>query len=298
MLPVPLIFLMYKSLYPSTGRSAAGCQTGSVDCCPGRVDFMPPRLPVCLPTCPMYPGSYFPPAVPAGAAVDVGSPSLAREQQPLLSPAAQGDMEQQQQWAAAPRQLPQPQPAVSPGADSGGFMSPFGSAGVRSGPTTPSQHAGADEAAAGMASDGLSKPQGWHDGAGQLTQQVASPASGRALAHHHQQQQQWQMHLAEQQQQPGAGGMPLAQVDGAGAGDSWQQLQWQVTLGNSEEWLEAGPVIKLFRKVREAGEQGQCIAPTAAAHKSCCRPLLAMSLVARIMACDSIQLPVCSGQGT
>lgn len=37
-----------------------------------------------------------------------------------------------------------------------------------------------------------------------------------------------------------------------GAGDVWQQLQWQVTLGNSEEWVDAGPVRQLFRKVRDA----------------------------------------------
>jgi hypothetical protein len=37
--------------------------------------------------------------------------------------------------------------------------------------------------------------------------------------------------------------------EGVSSGDAWQQLQWQVTLGNSEEWADAGPVRQLFRKV-------------------------------------------------
>lgn len=32
--------------------------------------------------------------------------------------------------------------------------------------------------------------------------------------------------------------------------DLWQQLQWQVTLGNSEEWADSGPLQQLFRKAR------------------------------------------------
>jgi hypothetical protein len=38
-------------------------------------------------------------------------------------------------------------------------------------------------------------------------------------------------------------------MQAAGAVDSWQQLQWELTLGNSEEWQEAGAVRSMFRKV-------------------------------------------------
>jgi hypothetical protein len=44
------------------------------------------------------------------------------------------------------------------------------------------------------------------------------------------------------------------QVVHAAAGvDSWRQLQWELTLGNSEEWEEAGAVRKMFRKVSCSG---------------------------------------------
>lgn len=35
--------------------------------------------------------------------------------------------------------------------------------------------------------------------------------------------------------------------------DLWQQLQWQVTLGNSQEWADNGLVARSFRKVRRCG---------------------------------------------
>jgi hypothetical protein len=35
----------------------------------------------------------------------------------------------------------------------------------------------------------------------------------------------------------------------AAAVDNWQQLQWELTLGNSEEWEEGGAVRKMFRHV-------------------------------------------------
>jgi hypothetical protein len=47
--------------------------------------------------------------------------------------------------------------------------------------------------------------------------------------------------MQQQQQQLGQAG--------AAAVDNWQQLQWELTLGNSEEWQEAGAVRKMFRKV-------------------------------------------------
>ena len=34
----------------------------------------------------------------------------------------------------------------------------------------------------------------------------------------------------------------------------WRQLQWEMTLGNCEEWEEAGALRKGFRKVREKGD--------------------------------------------
>lgn len=45
----------------------------------------------------------------------------------------------------------------------------------------------------------------------------------------------WDQSLQQQQQQ--------------GQEDVWQQLQWQLTLGNSEEWADSGPIRQLFRKV-------------------------------------------------
>lgn len=59
------------------------------------------------------------------------------------------------------------------------------------------------------------------------------------------QQQQYQPPLQQQLEavREGSGG------GSGGGGEAWQQLQWQVTLGNSEEWQDAGPIRQLFRKV-------------------------------------------------
>ncbi|KAF8061302.1 BUB3.2 [Scenedesmus sp. PABB004] len=49
-----------------------------------------------------------------------------------------------------------------------------------------------------------------------------------------------------------AGGGGAAARGGAGAAagaDAWQQLQWHVTLGNSEDWAGAGAVRRTFRRV-------------------------------------------------
>lgn len=53
----------------------------------------------------------------------------------------------------------------------------------------------------------------------------------------------------------GPAAVPYSSSDGvaapepSGGADTWQQLQLQVTLGNSEEWVDAAPIIQLFRKV-------------------------------------------------
>jgi hypothetical protein len=57
------------------------------------------------------------------------------------------------------------------------------------------------------------------------------------------QQQQYQPPLQQQLEAVREGG------GGGSGGEAWQQLQWQVTLGNSEEWQDAGPIRQLFRKV-------------------------------------------------
>jgi hypothetical protein len=66
----------------------------------------------------------------------------------------------------------------------------------------------------------------------QLGQQQQVPSEEQAGAQYQQQQQQSGV-VSEALLPP----------------DAWQQLQWQVTLGNSEEWEDAGPVRQLFRKV-------------------------------------------------
>jgi hypothetical protein len=59
------------------------------------------------------------------------------------------------------------------------------------------------------------------------------------------QQQQQQQHYRQPQPQLAA----VIEGEGVSSGDAWQQLQWQVTLGNSEDWVDAGAVRHLFRKV-------------------------------------------------
>jgi hypothetical protein len=55
---------------------------------------------------------------------------------------------------------------------------------------------------------------------------------------------------AQQSEGRWAGAAAAIGALGAADEDMWQQLQWQVTLGNSEEWADTGPVRRWFRKVR------------------------------------------------
>jgi hypothetical protein len=57
----------------------------------------------------------------------------------------------------------------------------------------------------------------------------------------------------------GSDGEVGAAAGGGGGGGTldweqlWQQLQWEMTLGNSEEWEQAGPIRRGFRQVRSLG---------------------------------------------
>jgi hypothetical protein len=154
-------------------------------------------------------------------AATAAGPSAGAYQPPLLPAAQSGGSSTQQQQHLQHLRLPQ-QPG-SPDAGTGGHLSPFGSAGFRTGPNTPTQRAAADGADSGA----HKASPGWQ-------QQESAHAQAEGSGFQHQQHPQHQQEQAELQ---------------PGGGDTWQQLQWQLTLGNSEEWLEAGPVVRLFRKV-------------------------------------------------
>lgn len=196
-------------------------------------------------------GSYRPPAL-ASAGTTPRTHAAAHQQQlsgpaTRTTPRASADGQQQQQ-----QQLP------GGTEEDGAFLSPFGSDGYRTGPNTPRsgdvQQPPVGWEGLGPGNKGPSTP-GWQGAQQQAGFSGAHAAAGQQ--HHHEQQQQ-QQHL---------GAVP--EVEGGGsAGDTWQQLQWQVTLGNSEEWVDAGPVRQLFRKVRPGGAsscvfaQGICSRPS------------------------------------
>jgi hypothetical protein len=186
-------------------------------------------------------GTYQPPSLASAAA----SPrALApdhqhqqQQQQPLGisgSPSPRPAQDTQQQ-AAQQQQQQQQQGAPEAGA----FLNPFGSDGYRTGPNTPRSVDALlpgvqEEAEAGHPGKGLAP--GWQAGQAGFSGAVQHPQ--------HLQQQYEQQQLS-------------AEAEGllGSSGDVWQQLQWQVTLGNSEEWADAGPVRQLFRKVSCSGAQ-------------------------------------------
>lgn len=182
-------------------------------------------------------GSYQPPAV-ASASTSPRAFSPSYQQQQQQQPASAGGVPgpwatPDPQHRAAAQQQEQQQAA----AESGAFLSPIGSDGYRTGPNTPRSVDGLlpgvleeGEGEAGPHSKGLAP--GWQ----------AGQAGFRGAA----QQQQYQL-SAEAEGGPGS------------SGDVWQQLQWQVTLGNSEEWADAGPVRQLFRKVGSARHCHSCV---------------------------------------
>lgn len=195
------------------------------------------QLAYCVLTAAFAAGSYQPPAVSSAAASPrTHAADQHHQQQQAVSPAA--DFQQQQQPSPM-----QPQLAHLQQQEDGAFLSPFGSDGYRTGPNTPRdmQQPAGDFAGLGPGQAGKSPVAGW---AGAHKAGVngahAQPHAGTGYQQQQLQQQHWQ------QQQ-------LAEAAGGGeqeSGDTWQQLQWQVTLGNSEEWVDAGPVRQLFRKVR------------------------------------------------
>lgn len=169
------------------------------------------------------------------------------------------DQQQQQQQAVTPaadsqQQQPspmQPELAQLQQQEDGAFLSPFGTDGYRTGPNTPRdmQQAPGDFPALGPSQARKSPVAGWAgvQQAGVNGTHAQPPAGTGYQQQQHIQQQQWQ------QQQ-----LAVGPEGGQESGDTWQQLQWQVTLGNSEEWVDAGPVRQLFRKVRASAAGWLC----------------------------------------
>eukprot|EP00879_Flechtneria_rotunda_P020184 GHRR01021225.1.p1 GENE.GHRR01021225.1~~GHRR01021225.1.p1 ORF type:complete len:661 (+),score=220.23 GHRR01021225.1:751-2733(+) len=185
-------------------------------------------------------GTYQPP-LPAGVAWSAASLQVLavqqqRQQQQELQPASSLPM-------AAVRTAD----VLAVESESGLVLSPFGSAGDRTAPSTP--FAAVAGEALPPADGGTSQSSQWHerqqDGQARLRgkghiQPVVSISPAGSVRWQHSDQEQGYPNAPEQQQQL---------EEPADWQSSWKQLQWQVTLGNSAEWEDAGVVCKLFRQV-------------------------------------------------